>query len=119
MQKKGNNDSFNKSSNFDVIDTIKHFYKTIKITNDKFIAGIQSKEWNKINVIRDFLLAFREKNHDEKCGRPIAFDTLYKEYCKCQKNKLICSKVYFKKKLVTLIDVKHIDENIILTSYWQ
>ena len=118
-KKKGNNNSFNKSSNFDVIDTIKHFYKTIKITNDKFISGIQSKEWNKINVIRDFLLAFREKNRDEKCGRPIAFDTLYKEYCKCQKNKLICSKVYFKKKLVTLIDVKHIDENIILTSYWQ
>ena len=118
-KKKGKNNSFIKSSNFDVIDTVKHFYKSINISNDKFITGIQSKEWNKINVIRDFLLSFRDKNRNEKCTRPVAFDNLYKEYCKCQKNKLICSKQYFKKKLVTLIDVKHIDENIILTSYWQ
>lgn len=117
-KKEEHNDWMSKSSNFDVIDTIRYFYKTITILDDKYIQGVQSKQWNKTQVIRDFLINFKNKNAKEKNSKPIAFDNIYKEYCKCQNNHLVCSKQYFNKKIVTIIDVKHIDENIVLSSYW-
>lgn len=117
-KKKDNGHLILKRSNFNVIDTISHFYKSITINNNKYIVGIQSKEWNKLNVIKDFLSTLKNKYKKENNSKPISFDNVYKEYCKNQQNQLICSKQYFKKKIVTLIDIKHIEENIILHTYW-
>ena len=115
----GNNMSI--LSDINIVDVISHFNKGITITNNKYLLNVKCELWDKTGNIKDSLLKMKEENKKNKSETPVPLDNAYKSYCKMFKKQkgLICNKTYFEKKVPTLIDVKHIDDNLILPSYWE
>lgn len=108
-------------SDINIVDVISHFNKGINIVDNKYLLNVRCELWDKTGNIKESLTNIREENKKNKSDKPIPLDNAYKSYCKMFKKQkgLICNKRYFEKKVPTLIDIKHIDDNLILPSYWE